>query len=118
MQSAARAAFGQGRTRRGDVRERAVRVCEGTYGETLRAFDDEGLRVPPTVCGRMPTAAGMLVAAETMLFMAIAVALVVTAAIVFVRAAPDLIAVPVPALFAATITQAVNDLCSSGSCWK
>ena len=63
-------------------------------------------------------AAGMLVAAETVLFMAIADALVVIAAIVFVRAAPDLIAGPVPAPSAAAITRAVDDALFIVSCWN
>jgi uncharacterized membrane protein (DUF373 family) len=43
------------------------------------------------------------------MFMAIAVALVVIAVIVFVRAAHDLIAATVPVPFAVAITRAVND---------
>ena len=52
----------------------------------------KGFRLRPRCAADTPMAAGMLVAAETVLFMAIAVALIVIAAIVSVRAAPDLIA--------------------------
>jgi uncharacterized membrane protein (DUF373 family) len=78
--------------------------------EAPRSFDDEGLPLPPPVRGRVPRLLlRMLVAAEIVMFMAIAIALVVIAALVLVRGAHDLILAPASTPFAVAITRAVND---------
>ncbi|MDX6415453.1 MAG: hypothetical protein QOG28_73 [Trebonia sp.] len=75
-----------------------------------RSVDDEGLPQPPPVHGKLSRwLLRGLVQAESIAFMAIAVALVVIAVIVFVRGVHDLVLVPHGEQFAVTITQGVND---------
>jgi uncharacterized membrane protein (DUF373 family) len=74
-----------------------------------RSVDDEGLPRPPPVRGKLPRwLLRTLVLAENVMFMAITVALVVIAVVVFVRGVHDLILAPAPEPFAVTITRAVN----------
>jgi hypothetical protein len=78
-------------------------------GPESRALDDEGLPRPPAVRGKIPRSAlRILVRAESVMFMAIAVALVVIAVVVFARGVHDLVLAPRGEQFAVTITQAVN----------
>ena len=75
-----------------------------------RSVDDEGLPRPPPVHGKLPRwLLHGLVRAESITFMAIAVALVVIAVVVFVRGVHDLVLVPHGEQFAVTITRGVND---------
>ena len=68
-------------------------------GPESRTLDDEGLPRPPAVRGKIPRSVlRILVHAESVMFMAIAVALVVIAVVVFARGEQ----------FAVTITRAVN----------
>jgi hypothetical protein len=68
-------------------------------GPESRTLDDEGLPRPPAVRGKIPRSVlRILVRAESVMFMAIAVALVVIAVVVFARGEQ----------FAVTITRAVN----------
>lgn len=76
-----------------------------------RSVDDEGLPRPPPVRGRLSRwLLGALVRAESVTFMAIAVALVVIAVVVFVRGVHDLVLAPHGEPFAVTITRAVNSV--------
>ena len=59
-------------------------------GPESRTLDDEGLPRPPAVRGKIPRSAlWILVHAESVMFMAIAVALVVIAVVVFARGGHD-----------------------------
>jgi len=78
-------------------------------GPESRTLDDEGLPRPPAVRGKIPRSVlRILVRAESVMFMAIAVALVVIAVVVFARGVHDLVLAPRGEQFAVTITQAVN----------
>jgi uncharacterized membrane protein (DUF373 family) len=78
-------------------------------GPESRTLDDEGLPRPPAVRGKIPRSAlWILVHAESVMFMAIAVALVVIAVVVFARGGHDLVLAPRGEQFAVTITRAVN----------
>ena len=78
-------------------------------GPESRTLDDEGLPRPPAVRGMIPRSVlRILVRAESVMFMAIAVALVVIAVVVFARGGRDLVLAPRGEQFAVTITQAVN----------
>jgi uncharacterized membrane protein (DUF373 family) len=71
--------------------------------------DDEGLPRPPAVEGKLPRSLlRLLVRGESLMFMAIAVALVVIAVAVLVRGVHDLVRAPHGEQFAVTITRAVN----------
>jgi uncharacterized membrane protein (DUF373 family) len=77
----------------------------------LRPVDDEGLPRPPPVRGKLPRwLLRMLVRAESVMFMAIAVALLVIAVVVFVRGVHDLVLAPTREPFPVTITKAVNNV--------
>ena len=74
-----------------------------------RPLDDEGLPRPPPVRGKLSRwLVRAVVHAESVMFMAIAVALVVIAVAVFVRGVHDLVLAPHGEQFAVTITRAVN----------
>src|SRR5258708_37310839 len=74
-----------------------------------RSVDDEGLPRPPPVHGKLPRwLLRGLVRAESITFMAIAVALVVIAVAVFVPGVHDRVLVPHGEQFAVTITTSVN----------
>jgi uncharacterized membrane protein (DUF373 family) len=76
-----------------------------------RSVDDEGLPRPPPVRGRFPHwLLRVLALAENVMFMAIAVALVVIAVVVFVRGVEELVAAPAHEPFAVTVTRAVNSV--------
>jgi uncharacterized membrane protein (DUF373 family) len=76
----------------------------------LNSFDDEGLPRPPPVRGKAPRLLlRLLVWGEGALFMAIAVALTVIAAVVFVRGVYDFVSAPPQEQFEVTITRGVND---------
>ena len=78
-------------------------------GPESRTLDDEGLPRPPAVRGKIPRSVlRILVRAESVMFMAIAVALVVIAVVVFARGGHDLVLAPRGEQFAVTITRAVN----------
>jgi uncharacterized membrane protein (DUF373 family) len=78
-------------------------------GPESRTLDDEGLPRPPAVRGKIPRSVlRILVHAESVMFMAIAVALVVIAVVVFARGGHDLVLAPRGEQFAVTITRAVN----------
>jgi uncharacterized membrane protein (DUF373 family) len=78
-------------------------------GPQSRTLDDEGLPRPPAVQGKIPRSVlQILVRAESVMFMAIAVALVVITVVVFARGVHDLVLAPAGGQFAVTITQAVN----------
>jgi hypothetical protein len=78
-------------------------------GPESRTVDDEGLPRPPAVQGKLPRfLLRLLVRGESLMFMAIAVALVVIAVAVFVRGVHDLVLAPHGEQFAVTITRAVN----------
>jgi hypothetical protein len=63
-------------------------------GPESRTLDDEGLPRPPAVRGKIPRSVlRILVHAESVMFMAIAVALVVIAVVVFARGGHDLVLV-------------------------
>ena len=64
-------------------------------GPESRTLDDEGLPRPPAVRGKIPRSVlRILVHAESVMFMAIAVALVVIAVGVFARGGHDLVLAP------------------------
>ena len=75
-------------------------------GPESRTLDDEGLPRPPAGIPR--SVLRILVRAESVMFMAIAVALVVIAVVVFARGGHDLVLAPRGQQFAVTITRAVN----------
>ena len=78
-------------------------------GPESRTLDDEGLPRPPPVRGKIPRSVlRILVHAESVMFMASAVALVVIAVVVFARGGHDLVLAPRGEQFAVTITWAVN----------
>ena len=78
-------------------------------GPESRTLDNEGLPRPPPARGKIPRSAlRILVHAESVMFMAIAVALVVIAIVVFARGGHDLVLAPRGEQFAVTITRAVN----------
>jgi hypothetical protein len=78
-------------------------------GPESRTLDDEGLPRPPAVRGKIPRSVRRILAhAESVMFMAIAVALVVIAVVVFARGGHDLVLAPSGEQFAVTITRAVN----------
>jgi uncharacterized membrane protein (DUF373 family) len=78
-------------------------------GPESRTVDDEGLPRPPAVQGKLPRSLlRLLVRGESLMFMAIAAALVVIAVAVFVRGVHDLVLAPHGEQFAVTITRAVN----------
>jgi uncharacterized membrane protein (DUF373 family) len=73
------------------------------------SVDDEGLPRPPPVRGRLPRwLLHALVHGETIMFMAIAVALLVIAVVVFVQGIHELVLSPASEPFAVTVTRAVN----------
>lgn len=73
------------------------------------AVDDEGLPRPPPVSGKPARwLLRFLVRGESVTFMAIAVALVVVAVVVFARGIHDFVLAPRGEPFAVTITRAVN----------
>jgi uncharacterized membrane protein (DUF373 family) len=76
-----------------------------------RPLDDEGLPRPPPVRGKLSRwLVRAMVHAESVMFLAIAVALLVIAVVVFVRGVHDLALAPPHQQFAVTITKAVNDV--------
>src|SRR5580704_9740691 len=76
-----------------------------------RPLDDEGLPRPPPVRGKLSRwLVRAMVHAESVMFLAIAVALLVIAVVVFVRGVHDLVLAPPHEQFAVTITKAVNDV--------
>ena len=78
-------------------------------GPESRTLDDEGLPRPPAVQGKIHRSVlRILVRAESVMFLAIAVALVVIAVVVFARGVHDLVLAPRGEQFAVTITRAVN----------
>jgi uncharacterized membrane protein (DUF373 family) len=82
---------------------------EPRSADSADSVDDEGLPRPPPVRGKLPAwLLKTLVHGETATFMAIAVALLVIAIVVFVRGVHDLVVVPSNEPFAITITRAVN----------
>ena len=79
--------------------------------ETPRSMDDEGLPRPPPMRGKIPKLLIRgLVATESILFLAIAVALAAIAVVVFVGGVKQLALAPPRAPFAVTVTRAVNDV--------
>ena len=79
--------------------------------ESPCSMDDEGLPRPPPVRGKIPELLIRgLVAIESIVFLAIAVALAAIAVVVFVRGVQQLVLAPPRAAFAVTITRAVNDV--------
>jgi uncharacterized membrane protein (DUF373 family) len=93
-----------------DARPAAVGESAVPDRSEPRSVDDEGLPRPPPVHGKLPRwLLRGLVEAESITFMAIAVALVVIAVVVFVRGVHDLVLVPHGEQFAVTITRGVND---------
>jgi uncharacterized membrane protein (DUF373 family) len=75
------------------------------------SVDDEGLPRPPPVRGKgAQWLLRALVLGESIMFMAIAVALAVIAFFVFVRGAYDLATAPAPEPFAVVVTRAVNNV--------
>jgi uncharacterized membrane protein (DUF373 family) len=93
--------------------KRMVSGVERTVMDALepRSVDDEGLPAPPPVRGRPARwLIRLLVHGENTLFMAVAVALLMIAAIVLVRGVRDFVYTPPPEPFAVTVTRAVNAL--------
>jgi hypothetical protein len=77
-------------------------------GPESRTVDDEGLPRPPAGQGKLPRSLlRLLVRGESLMFTAIAVALVIAVA-VFVSGVHDLVLAPRGEQFAVTITRAVN----------
>jgi uncharacterized membrane protein (DUF373 family) len=73
--------------------------------------DDEGLPVPPPAQGKAARRLlQILVEGEKLTFMAIAVALLALALVVFARGVQDLVLAPAGEQFAVTITRAVNSV--------
>src|SRR5258708_38913357 len=78
-------------------------------GPEPRSVDDEGLPRPPPVRGKAPRwLLRTLVRGESIMFMAVAAALLVIAVWVFVRSIHDFVVVPPSAPFAVTLTPPVN----------
>src|SRR5487761_562148 len=78
-------------------------------GPGPRSVDDEGLPRPAPVRGKLPSwLLRTLVHGESATFMAIAVALLAIALVVFARGIHDLVLAPSGEQFAITITRAVN----------
>jgi uncharacterized membrane protein (DUF373 family) len=78
-------------------------------GAKPRPVDDEGLPRPPPVPGRLPRALlRFLGHGESVMFLAVAAALMVVAVLVFVRGVQELVASPAGEPFAVTVTRAVN----------
>jgi uncharacterized membrane protein (DUF373 family) len=78
-------------------------------GPEPRRLDDEGLPRPPAVRGRLPRAlVRFLSFGETSMFLAVALALLVIAVVVFIQGVQDLVVAPPQQQFAVTITRAVN----------
>jgi uncharacterized membrane protein (DUF373 family) len=78
-------------------------------GPEPRSVDDEGLPRPPPVRGKAPRwLLRTLVRGESIMFMAVAAALLVIAVWVFVRSIHDFVVVPPSAPFAVTVTRTVN----------
>jgi uncharacterized membrane protein (DUF373 family) len=74
-----------------------------------RSVDDEGLPRPPPVEGKAAKwVIHALVRAESVTFMAVAIALTVVAVVTFVRGVHDLVVAPSSEPFAVTLTRAVN----------
>ena len=80
-------------------------------GVKPRPVDDEGLPRPPPVRGKVPHALlRFLARGESIMFLAIATALLVIAVLVFVRGVQELVFAPAGAPFAVTVTRAVNSV--------
>jgi uncharacterized membrane protein (DUF373 family) len=78
-------------------------------GAKPQPVDDEGLPRPPPVRGKAPRALLRFLAhGESIMFLAIATALLVIAVLVFVRGVQELVTSPAGEPFAVTITRAVN----------
>jgi uncharacterized membrane protein (DUF373 family) len=78
-------------------------------GPERGSVDDEGLPRPPPVRGKAPRwLLRCLVRGETVMFMAVAVALLAIAVWVFVREVHDIVVVPPREPIAVTVTRAVN----------
>ena len=76
-----------------------------------RKLDDEGLPLPPRAEGRAAHWLLMIMErGETVLFIAIALALLVIAVVVFVHGVHDLLLAPAQEEFAVTVTRAVNSV--------
>ena len=76
-----------------------------------RKLDDEGLPLPPRAEGRAAHWLLMIMErGETVLFIAIALALLVIAVVVFVHGVHDLLLAPAHEEFAVTVTRAVNSV--------
>jgi uncharacterized membrane protein (DUF373 family) len=76
-----------------------------------RPLDDEGLPRPPPVTGKLPRwLVRTMVHTESVMFLAIAMALLVIAVVVFVRGVHDFVVAPPSEPFAVTITRTVNDV--------
>src|SRR6202035_1958116 len=76
-----------------------------------RKLDDEGLPLPPRAEGRAARWLLMIMErGETVLFIAIALALLVIAVVVFVHGVHDLLLAPAQEEFAVTATRAVNSV--------
>jgi uncharacterized membrane protein (DUF373 family) len=80
-------------------------------GPESSSLDDEGLPRPPAVQGKVSRCVlRVLVRAESLTFMAIAVALVVIVVVAFVNGVHDLVLPPRGEQFAVTVTRAVNSV--------
>jgi uncharacterized membrane protein (DUF373 family) len=76
-----------------------------------RKLDDEGLPLPPPAQGEVSRwLLRIMERGETVLFIALALALLAIAVVVFVRGVHDLILAPAQEHFAVTVTQAVNSV--------
>lgn len=76
-----------------------------------RRLDDEGLPLPPPVHGRVSgVLLRVLVYGEKAMFIAIALALLVIAVVVFVRGLQELLLAPAHEPFQVTVTRAVNSV--------
>jgi uncharacterized membrane protein (DUF373 family) len=74
-----------------------------------RSVDDEGLPLPPPAQGKISRwLLQVMVYGEKVMFMAIALALLALAVVVFVRGVHDLLLAPAGEQFAVTVTRAVN----------
>jgi uncharacterized membrane protein (DUF373 family) len=78
-------------------------------GAEPQPVDDEGLPRPPPVHGKVPGALlRFLARGESIMFLAIATALLAIAVLVFVRGVQELVPAPAGEPFPVTITRAVN----------